>query len=185
MNNDLTQECNENSPTEPASASEETKSFRDFIRQHYVQTRGMPVTGICVGILAAPALSLAKPFFAVRGLVLVVLAIVGLWGLGRCCHALGRLIDFYCRRRTEVPPAAKSFPAQASYFCKCLLILVAPVVVLECITPERGALVAVLPALGDLQAPFLSGSDQTVASSDLVTDVLADDVTPIMPQPLE
>ena len=79
-------EIETNKTESPSMADATLESFREFLREHYVLTRGMPVVGLCVGLLAAPILSLCKPLLGVPGLVLTALAVAGCWGLGRVFH---------------------------------------------------------------------------------------------------
>ncbi len=130
--------------------------FCAYLRRHFAETHGLPVWGLCVGLLAVPAISLFKPVWGLLGLLAVTAALLVLTLAVGTVYAVQRmLVYFLCKRRT-VGGDAQSWLASLTYSCLKCLILVVLITLVECFTPSYGLLATLVPQFRDEQARWAS-----------------------------
>ena len=141
-----------------------------YFFQHFRTTRWPAAIGICLGLVAIPAVSLAKPQIGFRGLCFVVTGAVAFSLVSGIGYTFSRLIAYHHGGQRSVPNGAWSITAPLAYGGLTFLVPMLPWVAGEYVSPSHGLIATIFPDFRKEQARwFGSGDEQPAAATELAT----------------
>jgi hypothetical protein len=151
----------------PEESGERTLGYLAFIGGYFRAARGPWALGIALALVSYPLLSFLKPKIEFGGLFCVAL----LWLVGSlvalAAFFLQNSYAFLLSNERTMPTRAKAFFAFAGYQSFCVAMALAPLVAAEKLSPDRGLLTTLAPALRKDQAKWL-GLETTDTEETLV-----------------
>ncbi len=151
-------------PTPPPPSTEEPPpipvGFFTYFFQHFRATRWPEAVGICLGLVAIPAVSLTKPLIGFRGLCFVMAGAAALSLVSGIWYIFSRLIAYYLDGQRSVPHRVRSITALLAYGALMFLIPMVPWVAGEFFTPPHGLLATIFPDFRKEQARWFGLGDE-------------------------
>ena len=89
--------------------------FLTYLWRYFQHTHGLPVWGICCGLIVLPFISFLKPMLGISGILSLMGTVVAISVLSTACFVIRRFIAYGRRGERLVGPSAQSWTAMLAF----------------------------------------------------------------------